>query len=59
MYVTVHVVHIPRVPKSLIFAMHFGEEHVVVLDVTENRRMEVVLKNYRTVIEKDFCFLRT
>lgn len=30
---------------------------MVVLDVTENRMMEVVLKSYRTVIEKDFFFL--
>lgn len=38
--------------------MYFSEVHVVVLDVTENRKMEVVLKNYRTVREKDFCFLK-
>lgn len=37
--------------------MHLSEEHVVVLHVTENRMMEVVLKSYRTVIEKDFFFL--
>lgn len=57
LYLTVYVVYIPKVPKSLLFAMHFSEEHVVVVDVTENRKMEVVLKNYRAVIEKDFCFL--
>lgn len=38
--------------------MHFSEVHVVVLEGTENRKMEVVLKDYRTVREKDFCFLK-
>lgn len=37
--------------------MHLSEEHVVVLDVTENRMMEVVLKSYKTVIETGFFFL--
>lgn len=37
--------------------MHLSEERVIVLDVTENRKMEVVLKSYITVIKKDFFFL--
>lgn len=59
-YLTSYIVHVAKVPKSLILAMHFSEKHTVVPDVTENGKMEVVLKSYKTVGEQDiFSFSGT
>ena len=58
-YLTAYVVHVPKVPKSLILAMHFSEEHVVMLDVTKQKDgscAEELSKSSRT---GHFSFSRT